>query len=74
MGFNSYGVSMTTLEEVYLADCNKPWGLLIKRLLLLQVFLKLGEEAELAEQAELAEKAEELATKTAKKSKNLETK
>ena len=35
MGFNSYGVSMTTLEEVYLADCNKPWGLLIKRLLLL---------------------------------------
>ena len=68
MGFNSYGVSMTTLEEVYLADCNKPQGLLIKRLLLLQVFLKLGEEAE------LAEKAEELATKTAKKSKNLETK
>jgi hypothetical protein len=67
MGFNSYGVSMSTLKEICFA-IHKRLLHLMGNMYILGV-LKLGEEAE------LAELAEELSTKTAtKKINNVKTK
>ena len=58
MGFSSYGVSMTTLEEVKSSEfCQIAQPILVvfanySSTYFVQVFLKLGEEAELAENAE----------------------